>query len=51
MLKGGVNKPVHEGTPWINSFVLVELKDKNTGKTQNVHLSRTQLISTKPSST
>ena len=24
MLKGGVLKPVHEATPWINSFVLVE---------------------------
>ena len=28
MLKVGVMKPVHEATPWINSFVLVEGKDK-----------------------
>ena len=28
MLKVGVSKPVHEATPWINSFVLVEKKDK-----------------------
>ena len=27
MLKAGVLKPVHEATPWINSFVLVEGKD------------------------
>ena len=25
-------KPVHEATPWINSFILVESKDKSTGK-------------------
>ena len=28
MLKVGVLKPVYEATPWINSFVLVEGKDK-----------------------
>ena len=28
MLKVGVLKPVYEETPWINSFVLVEGKDK-----------------------
>ena len=28
MLQVGVLKPVHEATPWINSFVLVESKDK-----------------------
>ena len=28
MLKVGVLKPVHEATPWINSFVLVAGKDK-----------------------
>ena len=32
MLTAGVIKPVHETTPWINSFVLVELTDKSTGK-------------------
>ena len=28
MLQVGIIKPVHEATPWINSFVLVESKDK-----------------------
>ena len=28
MLQAGVLKPVHEATPWINSFVLLERKDK-----------------------
>ena len=28
MLKAGVLKPVHQAIPWINSFVLVEGKDK-----------------------
>ena len=28
MLEAGVLVPVHEATPWINSFVLVESKDK-----------------------
>ena len=28
MLKARVLKPVHEATPWINNFVLVEGKDK-----------------------
>ena len=29
MLQAGVLKPVTEATPWINSFVLVESKDKS----------------------
>ena len=29
MLQAGVLNPVTEATPWINSFVLVELKDKS----------------------
>ena len=29
MLQAGVLKPVTEATPWINSFILVELKDKS----------------------
>ena len=29
MLEAGVLKPVHEATPWINSFVLVEGKDQH----------------------
>ena len=28
MLKAGILKLVHEATPWINSFVLMEIKDK-----------------------
>ena len=28
MLQAGVLKPVHQATPWINSFMLVEGKDK-----------------------
>ena len=28
MLQAGVLVPVHEATPWINSFVLVEIRDK-----------------------
>ena len=32
MLTAGVIMPVHEATPWINSFVLVESTDKSTGK-------------------
>ena len=28
MLQAGVSASVHEATPWINSFVLVESKDK-----------------------
>ena len=40
MLTAGVIKPVHEATPWINSFVLVESQDKNTGKRKLCHLFR-----------
>ena len=32
MLTARVIKPVHEATPWINSFILVESIDKSTGK-------------------
>ena len=32
MVTARVIKPVHEVTPWINSFVLVESTDKSTGK-------------------
>ena len=31
MLKAGILKSVHEATPWINCFVLVEGKDKSGG--------------------
>ena len=29
MLQAGILKPVTEATPWINSFILVESKDKS----------------------
>ena len=29
MLQAGIIKPVKEATPWINSFILVEGKDKS----------------------
>ena len=32
MLAARVIKPVHEATPWINSFVLVKSMDKSNGK-------------------
>ena len=32
MLTARVFKPVHEATPWINSFILVESTDKSTDK-------------------
>ena len=32
MLTARVGKPVHEATPWMNSFILVESTDKSTGK-------------------
>ena len=32
MLATGDIKPVHEATPWINSFIFVESTDKSTGK-------------------
>ena len=37
MLTAGVIKPVHEATPWMNNFILVESKDKSTGK-PNLHI-------------
>ena len=39
MLKAGVLKPVHEATPWINSFVLVEGNDQH-GQPKTPHMSR-----------
>ena len=44
MFKAGVIKPVHEATPWINSFVLVETKAKSTGKAKlQIYLDQTNL--------
>ena len=37
MLEAGVLVPVHEATPWINSFVLVE-KQGQAGKPQTAHM-------------
>ena len=38
MLQAGVLAPVHEATPWINSFVLVESKDKLGNLKQHICL-------------
>ena len=43
MLKAGIMKPVHEATPWINSFVLVEGKDKLRGLKLYICLDLTNL--------
>ena len=43
MLKVGVLKPIHETTPWINSFVLVEGKDKNGNLKLRICLDSTNL--------
>ena len=43
MLKVGILKPVHEATPWINSFVLVEGKDKLGGLKLHICLDLTNL--------
>ena len=43
MLQAGVLKPVTEATPWINSFVLVELKDKSWNHKLRICLDPTNL--------
>ena len=43
MLKAGVLKPVQEATPWINSFVLVENKDKQGNPKMHIYLVPTNL--------
>ena len=43
MLQAGVLKPVTEATPWINSFVLVESKDKSGNLKLHMHLDPTNL--------
>ena len=46
ILTAGVIKPIHEATPWINSFILVESKDtggshlSHTAVKPNSHLAR-----------
>ena len=44
MLLAGKIKPIHEATPWIKSFVLVETKDKSAGEPKlNICLDPTNL--------
>ena len=43
MLQGGVLKPIHEATPWINSFVLVEGKDNSGNLKLRICLDPTNL--------
>ena len=43
MLQVGVLKPVTEATPWINSFVLVELKEKSGNIKLRISLDPTNL--------
>ena len=43
ILQPGVLKPVHEATPWINSFVLVESKDKSGNLKLHICLDPTNL--------
>ena len=43
MLQAGVLKPVTEATPWINSFVLVESKDKSRNLKLRICLDPTNL--------
>ena len=43
MLQTGLLAPVHEGTPWINSFVLVESKDKLDNLKLHICLDATNL--------
>ena len=43
MLQAGVLKPVTEATPWINGFILVELKDKSGNLKLRICLDPTHL--------
>ena len=43
MLQAGVLKPVYQATPWINSFVLVEGKDKLGNLKLRIYLDPTNL--------
>ena len=43
MLQTGILKPVHQATPWINSFVLVVGKDKNGNLKLRICLDPTNL--------
>ena len=43
MLEAGVLEPVHEASPWINSFVLVGGKDKSDNLKLRICLDATNL--------
>ena len=43
MFKAGVLKPIHKATPWINSFALVEGKDKHGNLKLRICLDPTNL--------
>ena len=43
MLQAGILKPVHQATPWINSFMLVEGKDKHSKLKLRICLDPTDL--------
>ena len=43
MLKASILKPMHEATPWINSFVLVKSKDKLGNLKLHIFLDPTNL--------
>ena len=43
MLQAGIIKPVKEDTPWINSFILVEGKDKSDNLKLHICLDPTNL--------
>ena len=43
MLKAGIIKPIHEATPWINSFMLVEGKNKSSNLKLHICLDPTNL--------
>ena len=43
MFKAGIMKPVQEAIPWINSFMLVEGKDKQGSLKLHIYLNPTNL--------
>ena len=43
MLKAGIIKPVHEATPWINSFILIKGKDQSGNLKLHICLDPTNL--------
>ena len=43
MSKAGIIKPIHEATPWINSFILIKGKDKLGNLKLHISLDLTNL--------